>query len=355
MQGTAPRLTGAGLGVPSPRNGHRAWGRAPNRAELNCAPATAAVPCERGPRPAGSWSAGLYPHRAGDAPTVSRGPHSLLQAGALAAVLRGVWLTSAPVPAFAAPVPPAPLADTVLVVGTVDDLSTGLPVAQAAILVIAPSSGARVATAESDSLGDFVFTVPEEGEYLIRVQRLGYGDVEDTVSLDGEDLSLHASMVPEALDLEPVVVTVRRRTSPWMEEFERRRSGGFGSFVTRADLEARRHGRVTDALRQVPGLRIIPGSMGDGQLMMRGRCRPNIFIDGVATDPSLSLDLMLRPDDVEGIEIHSTATVPPQFAHEGCGAVLVWTREPKRVAGTVDWWKPVVVAGVVFGLLIWAR
>jgi len=266
-----------------------------------------------------------------------------------------VCLAVVPPSALAAPLPTTPAADTVVVTGTVDDIETGRPVAQAMILVTATGSGTRVATAESDSLGNFVLAVPDEGEYRVRVERLGYGDAEETVQLEGPDLSIHASLVPEALDLEPVVVTVRRRRSPRMEEFERRRANGFGSFVTRGDLEKGRHGRVTDALRHIPGLRVVTGSMGDGVLVMRGRCRPNIYIDGIATDPTVSLDLMLRPDDVEGIEVHSAATVPPQFAREGCGVILVWTREPRRVEGTVDWWKPLVVAGALLSVIILIR
>lgn len=273
----------------------------------------------------------------------------------LAAGIPAVCLAVVPSSALAVPSATSAAVDTVVVTGTVDDLDTGLPVAQATILVTSIGSGTRVATVESDSLGEFLLAVPDEGEYGVRVERLGYGDAEETVQLEGPDLSIHVSLVPEALDLEPVVVTVRRRRSPWMEEFERRRANGFGSFVTRGDLEKRPHGRVTDALRQIPGLRVVTGSMGDGVLVMRGRCRPNIYIDGVATDPTMSLDLMLRPDDVEGIEVHSAATVPPQFAREGCGAVLVWTREPRRVAGSVDWWKPLLVAGALLTVIILIR
>lgn len=275
--------------------------------------------------------------------------------GVLAAGIPGVCLAAVPAAPRAAPFPTPPVVDTVVVTGTVDDLDTGLAVAQARIVVMSPDSGSRVATAESDSLGTFVFSVPDEGEYRVRVERLGYGRAEETVVLEGPDVSLHASLVPEALDLEPVVVTVRRRRSPRMEEFERRRAHGFGWFVTRADLDKARHGRVTDALRQLPGLRVVTGSMGDGVLVMRGRCRPNIYIDGIATDATMSLDLMLRPDDVEGIEVHSAATVPPQFAREGCGVVLVWTREPRRVAGKVDWWKPLLVAGAVLSVILLVR
>jgi hypothetical protein len=304
----------------------------------------------RGPPPASRRRRGAV------LPKVSRRRHSLLPVGVIAAGMNAVCLAAVPAAALSTPPLTPPAEDTVLVTGTVDDLDTGRPVAQAMIVVMsADSVGARVATAESDSLGTFVLSVPDEGEYRVRVQRLGYGDAEETVRIDGPDVSLRASLVPEALDLEPVVVTVRRRRSPWMEEFERRRAHGFGSFVTRADLESRRHGRVTDALRQIPGLRVVSGSMGDGVLVMRGRCRPNIYIDGIATDPTTSLDLMLRPDDVEGIEIHSAATVPPQYAREGCGVVLVWTREPRRAAGKVDWWKPLVVAGALFTVIVLVR
>lgn len=291
-------------------------------------------------------------------PTVSRRRHSLLPVGTLAAGLLSVCASASPVSARPSAHDPRSFAsaDTVRVSGKVEDLATGEPVSGARVRLVSVASGAQVAVVESDSVGEFVFPALAEGDYVVHVERIGYGEVEEAVRMEGRaDLRLFASLVPDAVDLDPVIVTVGRRGSSVMDDFERRRALGFGSFVTREDIEKRHPFRVTDALRSIPGVRLVPGSFGDNALMLRGRCRPSIYIDGIATDPTASLDLSLRPDDVEAIEVHSTATVPARYAFEACGVVLVWTRVPTRVEGRAGWWKPLLVAGTLMGALIVAR
>jgi hypothetical protein len=74
--------------------------------------------------------------------------------------------------------------------------------------------------------------------------------------------------------------------------------------------------------------------LGMRQALTRGRCTPDILIDG-ALMLGLTLNELngfIRKPEVHGIEVYPSAHVPPQFQRferaglNGCGAVLVWTK-----------------------------
>ncbi|MDX1624056.1 MAG: carboxypeptidase regulatory-like domain-containing protein, partial [Gemmatimonadota bacterium] len=57
-----------------------------------------------------------------------------------------------------------------------------------------------------------------------------------------------------------------------------------------------------------------------------GECRPLHFVDGV---PLAEFDLDdIHPNDIEGLEVYSPASVPAQFKRKGtdCGVIVIWTR-----------------------------
>lgn len=239
--------------------------------------------------------------------------------------------------------------------GTVVDVRTGLRLAGATVSLFDPS-GMRVALVESGPSGAFQMGPLRPGLYAMHVQLLGYVDVRDDLRVDGgTPVLLTASLSPEAVPLDPVEVTVERQRTVAMREFDRRREMGIGAFVTREEIDARRPHRVTDVLRSMPGVRIVNNRVGDGHVLLRGQCRPNVYIDGVATEAGVSLDFSLQPDHIEGIEVYTTDSAPVQYSRNACGVILVWTRVPERVAGRGSWWKPLAVVGGLFATLIVIR
>lgn len=253
--------------------------------------------------------------------------------------------------------PEAPTAvQTADLVGTVLDRMSDEPVLGAAVLLIRSDGVRALPQVETDSTGAFGFPEVPVGPYTLAIRRMGYQELTRGVLLQVQvRTEITASLAPEAIDVEPVFVTVERRTSAAMIDFERRRALGIGQFVTRADIERRQPRQVSDLFRMMPGVRVVPDRLGDARLLVHGRCVPKLFIDGVASYEGMSLDIMLRPDDVEGIEVYTTASAPPQYARAACGVVVVWTRVPQRVAGRGDWWKPLSVVGGVIGLLVLIR
>lgn len=247
--------------------------------------------------------------------------------------------------------PPATAApDTVRVAGEVVDVESARGVAGARVYLVPLAGEADIAPVDSDGVGRFAFFPVESGRYLLRIEHLGYRTLADTIQVatDGET-RVRASMAPEAVDLEPMVVTVVRRTPAFMRDFERRRATGQGYFIDRGEIEERRPHVTSDLFRTVPAVRVVGRSAVAGPVLtMRGRCRPQLYIDGIAAGQQVSVDHMLRPGDIEAVEVYSTATAPPRYSRGRCGVILVWTRAPEPTMGDGSFWKRLAVLGGLF-------
>jgi len=78
---------------------------------------------------------------------------------------------------------------------------------------------------------------------------------------------------------------------------------------------------------------------GRAMLTMRDGCRPQMVMDGAPIASGyVSLDLTLRPEDIEAIEVYGPATTPPQYGATGCGTIVIWTRQPRRIPGRSTPW-----------------
>ena len=79
---------------------------------------------------------------------------------------------------------------------------------------------------------------------------------------------------------------------------------------------------------------------------MRGGCRPDLLLDGVAIRPSagLTLDDYLSSNEVEAIEVYRGVETPLRFGSNSCGAIVVWTRVPETISDSRPFWKRFLVA-----------
>jgi len=240
--------------------------------------------------------------------------------------------------------------------GYVWDRERGSPL-PAVRLVLAPAGPAgRTWLAESDSLGNFAFSAFPPGHYTLTVEALGYHQLSDTLTLlPGQDPVVEVAMVPEALELEPVLVRVAARRSRALRGFDERRTMGSGTFVTRDEIEEQRPHQVTDLFRSMAGVRLVNDRQGAAHVTLRGRCRPDLVMDGAPVDNRMSLDLLLRPDDVEAIEVHSSASAPIAYTRGGCGVVMIWTRIPQRQADGGPWWRGLMVGGLIVSIIALIR
>lgn len=112
-----------------------------------------------------------------------------------------------------------------------------------------------------------------------------------------------------------------------------RRSSGFGTFVTREEIERMRPRFLSDVLRRTGGISLTPSSRGTSTARMRGAsslsrdCPIQYYVDGTMV-AYFNID-EVTPSDVEGLEIYrGAATIPPAFNKGSamCGVVVIWTR-----------------------------
>jgi hypothetical protein len=247
--------------------------------------------------------------------------------------------------------------------GTVVDAATRTPLA-GTIIQARSDRGNQHGQATTDSAGAFKLALPAAGLYTVLAQHIGYLQHRgDTVRVgDAESVGIRMELDRNVIPLRPVVVTERVSWLP--DGFEQRRSTGFGRFLTRTDIEARRGSQTTDILRGLPGLVFTPVRRGRGQgsiLQMRGTgglCQPGVWVDGILlTDAGQNLDQILNPTVIAAIEVYnSNASAPIQFRTGHCGVVLFWTRrEPTDDKVKTRWWKIALGATAGVGLILLLR
>ena len=223
--------------------------------------------------------------------------------------------------------------------GATIDLVPGFPLAE--------TPGSRV----SEEEGEFLFQTVPPGVYGLRVGRIGNHTSLDTIVVEPDsDIRVVVELSPSPIELDAVIVVVRR--SPAMAGFEARRRRGNGTFVTRDEIEDTKPLHVSDLLFLVPGTSFVHSRSGQREIRMREGCRPTVWVNGGKTfDASVSeigLDQILSPEDVEAIEVYRGAgEVPVQFGPETCGAVVIWTRQSLPEPGEGGALKRMLAAAVL--------
>lgn len=211
------------------------------------------------------------------------------------------------------------------VLGRIVDVGTGEGLASAELTI--QGTSLRIWT---DTHGHFAMDSVPPGLHTLRVDHFAYAarDVGIVVAPDGSH-GLHVPMAHEAIELDPVVVTVR--STRWygeMRAFQRRMLLSAGAFFTREDIRRYQPTRLVDLLREVPGVDVHDGPEGPPVVRMRGRtCDPDLVVDRVRRRDRAILT-ELRGEDMEAVEVYRSAAENPGevVGSAACGAILVWTR-----------------------------
>lgn len=205
----------------------------------------------------------------------------------------------------------------------------------AGTMILLDARGEEVARAVTSDSGTFLLAAKDTGAYWLRGESLGYR------SAWGGPIELGSGMVVDVefrlavsavlLDAMSVVAAPRIANLERVGFYQRERAG-IGWFLTRRDFEKKPHVSTSDALRTVPGVRLVPRGGSQNLVLLGGshRCGPQVFVDGVRLVDRGNVDVVI-PTDVDGIEIYRGSAGPP--AHfggldAGCGTILIWTREP---------------------------
>ena len=255
-----------------------------------------------------------------------------------------------------------------VVVGTVREVGSRTPIADAEVVLSATVAGRPLSRSLTDSAGAFRAGLSGTGSYTVRVEHVGYVTFvsQPFTVAGGETVALEIRLGRNAIPLDPLIVTARTTDSRLAGFHERRHTRFFGRYLTREDIDSRPATRTTDLLRSVPGVtlqRVRARNRGERSLLMvrgpAGNCEPAIYIDGVRTQQSAdaSIDDVLVPDMIEGVEVYtSSAGAPVQYVQPGtCGLVLFWTRQGEATGPRLNLKRVLIGAGFLAAILLLFR
>ncbi len=255
------------------------------------------------------------------------------------------------------PLPAASQVTRGSVEGNVVERETGLPLVGATVrLAPEPQDSAALSLRVVGEDGAFLFQDVPPGAYSLTAGLIGYHTSTDRLVVEaGSSMRIVMELSASPIALDSVVVVATR--SPFMRDFEARRSRAVGTFITRDEIEATNPHVFSEILRTVPSVRYAQvGRLGRIEIRMRDGCIPAYWVNGApihdSTIQELGIDLIVSPQEVEAIEVYRSAgAVPPQFGPEPCGAVVIWTRQREAVGGN-SWKQVIFAAGIVLGIFL---
>lgn len=224
---------------------------------------------------------------------------------------------------------------TALLIGrvTVDSTNQAIPGAEVSI----PSLSLRTTT---DSLGHFRLEGVAPGRRGLRVNKLGYAPMRTAVEFSsGDTVEMEIGMSISAEEMAAIEIIATQNSSRRLQEFERRRSSGTGSYLTAEDIARQSRGRLSESLRTLAGIRLITGSSG-GTYLIGGRstrgapCFTAVMLDGSwmydGERFQTPFDVnSIVPEEVAAIEYYrglSNTPVELQGRRLSCGALVIWTK-----------------------------
>lgn len=215
-----------------------------------------------------------------------------------------------------------------------------------AMIELMDTTGLRRATTVADTAGAFSIMVPQPGLYRLRISHIAYATAETEVirAAVGEQVELELRMNPTAVSLEPLRVVGRSAfNAGWLSEYYDRaittRRSGIGRVFFRDEVERANMPRVSSFMHY---------------LQPRGGCQPTIFLDGLEVQDINQLDGLLRPDELEGVELYNNRVfLPHRYANRGhCAIALFWTRRDIEGARPLTWRRLLIAGGFIAGFFL---
>lgn len=216
--------------------------------------------------------------------------------------------------------------------GTLREAESRAPLRGGVVSLLGRDSVA-VSEARTDSAGAFSLALPGAGAFRLRASLAGYrAAVSPVLHLGARDtLEVEFTLARDTVVLEPLVVRARSRrlTGAARRFYDRARThAGSGTFITRDEIDRVNPLRATDLLRRIPGVQATP-LPGGNHVTVRGGCLPTVYVDGTRVHGYRSIDDLVHPMELEGVEVYrSPHEAPPAYTgmHAGCAVVLLWTR-----------------------------
>jgi hypothetical protein len=212
------------------------------------------------------------------------------------------------------------------IAGTTVDAQTGMPIVGASITI--PTLSRSVT---SDDAGHFLHSTLDAGSYVVQVHAVGY--IPSAKSFDigtGQSVThtFQLSTVPPVLANVVVKGNSASVVGRRFEDFDRRRAGGRGQFLTRAEIESRSAINLSDLLQTMRGIRT--DCVGFTCRVETSRsahgCAPAYFVDGRM---STTFGPSTPVKDIQGVEVYlGPSETPAEYLgpDSGCGVIGIWTR-----------------------------
>jgi len=183
----------------------------------------------------------------------------------------------------------------------------------------------------TDGSGNVEFSTLS-GPARIDVQMIGYANRSEPVTVHPDGITVvDLAMAVDAVVLPPIEVEVRSRFLLANGVYRRIDRGQVMRMITREQLEQFPVSFLSDALGNVPGVRVDRQTVGDTRVFGPSRGDPNgcelqLYVDGIPTDANID---GFSPEMVELAEIYWGLRIPVQYRgpnQSNCGVVLLWTR-----------------------------
>ncbi len=195
-------------------------------------------------------------------------------------------------------------------------------------------ANSHLKTTTSDS-GTFALRDLPAGSQTIQIRKVGFAAMDTSLMLSSKtpvqfEMRLHAA----AATLATVNVNARRAALERVG-FEKRRKIGLGHFLTADDMQNRGSMYFSDAMRTVQGLTVRPSRNGRQVIVpsrgssIGGRSCVSYVIDHMPflDRPLGSIDDIVRPDNVIGVEVYQPSEAPSDVViSPNCVAVVIWTK-----------------------------
>jgi outer membrane receptor protein involved in Fe transport len=233
---------------------------------------------------------------------------------------------------------PAAAQGTGTIQGRVTSAGTDAPISGAQIEVVGSSMGSL-----SNDRGVFLIIGVPAGEHTIRVIRLGYSNLTQTVTIPpGQSVTINFAMSQTAIQMGEIIVTGTGQPT------ERRRLSADVAVVSADEIEASTASNVTELLQgRVPGAQINavsaqPGTAGlmsfRGPSSAMASQTPVIYIDGVRVDNRMGIGsdfggeqtsalADLAVSDIDRIEVTKGGAASTLFgADAATGVIQIFTK-----------------------------
>jgi hypothetical protein len=251
-------------------------------------------------------------------------------------------------------------APTIRVIGRIRDATSGEAVPHARVwLMVGGAEQARIVwSGLSDDNGAWTSAPLAAGPMDLQVEAFGYRNATGPVDApQGTETRVLVDLVPEPLEMEPLVVVSNRRSRLDTSGFNQRRRQGQGFSITREEFESRHPARASDVFRLLPGVSVQPGRRGNSGVLRYRGCSPDLVLDGVPLLDATAPDDILSVMDIEAVEVQSGVLFPSRGMGSSCGTVMIWTREGNReeLGHPMTWRRAGAVAGFILLAILLTR